>query len=304
MRNLSYSLAPSIPAGSELILSKLDHEANLASWVDVARRQNLVIKWWAPATVPTSNPQLELSVLKDLLSPKTKVVACTHTSNILGTINDIAAIASLVHTIPGAYLCIDAVAYAPHRPIDVQALDVDFYAFSWYKVYGPHVSMLYAAPPTHSSLQSLGHYFKPDEGLENKLGLAAANYELVSSIRQIVKYIDSVTWKVIIAHEVQLQSILLDYLNSKHSITIYGEPVAHGDKRVPVISFGVAGRSSKEIVETVEGRSDFGFRWGHFYSKRLVDEVLGLPEEMDGVVRVSLVHYNTGECLFLLSERM
>lgn len=130
-RNLSYALE--FPAGSELILSKIDHEANIAPWVSLAKRQNLTIKWWIPKT--KANPKLEASDLKDLLSEKTVLVTCTHASNILGTIHDIKAIAEAVHTVPGAMLCVDAVAYAPHRQIDVKALGVDFYCFSWYKVY-------------------------------------------------------------------------------------------------------------------------------------------------------------------------
>jgi len=160
--------------------------------------------------------------------------------------------------------------------------------------------MLYAAERTHKDIQRLGHYFKPDSGLENKLGLAAANYECVQSIPKIVEYVDSVGWDGIIAHEEKIQGNLLEYLTSRPDITIFGESSADAGKRVPVISFGVKGRNSKEIVEAVEqseGGKRFGFRWGHFYSKRLVDDVLGLPESMDGVVRVSLVHYNTGMCL-------
>jgi selenocysteine lyase/cysteine desulfurase len=136
-RNLS--LALSFPAGSELIISRIDHEANIASWVALASHQNLVIKWWLPKT--KINPKLEASDLKDLLSPKTVLVTCTHASNILGTIHDVKAIAEVVHTVPGALLCIDAVAYAPHRQVDVTALGVDFYCFSYYKVntsFPPH----------------------------------------------------------------------------------------------------------------------------------------------------------------------
>lgn len=92
-----------------------------------------MVKWWAPA--PSPNPELLVSDLKNLLSNKTVLVTCTHASNILGTIHDIKAIAEAVHEVEGAMLCVDAVAYAPHRKIDVKALGVDFYAFSWYKVF-------------------------------------------------------------------------------------------------------------------------------------------------------------------------
>ncbi len=105
----------------------------------MAERRNLVLKWWLPKT--KENPKLEASDLAELLSEKTVMVTCTHASNILGTIHDIKAIAEAVHKIPGALLCVDAVAYAPHRQIDVKDLGVDFYAFSWYKVSVPQTTL-------------------------------------------------------------------------------------------------------------------------------------------------------------------
>jgi selenocysteine lyase/cysteine desulfurase len=127
---LSYAI--SFPPGSEVIISKLDHEANIASWVSLAAIHSLVIKWWAPPS--STNPKLLVSDLKKLLTDKTVLVSCTHASNILGTIHDIKSIAEAVHEVKGALLVVDAVAYAPHRKIDVKDLGVDFYAFSWYKV--------------------------------------------------------------------------------------------------------------------------------------------------------------------------
>jgi len=250
------------------------------------------VKWWdAPNK---QNPKLEVSVLKTLLSDKTKLVCCTHTSNILGTISDIKSIAEAVHAVPGALLCVDAVAYAPHRQVDMRHLDVDFYCFSWYKVYGPHIAMLYAKQSSQNSMQSLGHYFKGSASLEDKLGLAAANYELTASIPEVCEYLSQIPWDAISAHEEKLQGILIDYLNSRKDVKIWGEPVKDAAKRVPVISWTVDGRSSKDVVDAVEAKSDFGFRWGAFYSNRLVQEVMGL-DPVDGVIRVSLVHYNTGK---------
>jgi len=101
--------------------------------VALASRLNLTIKWWTPSK--SSNPKLLVEDLKKLLSDKTLMVTCTHASNILGTITDIKAVCDVVHEIvPGAFVCVDGVAYAPHREIDVKALGVDFYCFSWYKV--------------------------------------------------------------------------------------------------------------------------------------------------------------------------
>ena len=108
-------------------------------------------------------------------------------------------------------------------------------------------------------------------------------------------------WEGVAEHEERLQEILLSYLRGREDVTIWGVKEGSRALRVPVISFTVKGRGGKEIVEKIEGRSNFGCRWGHFYSKRLVEEVLGLGEE--GVVRVSLVHYNTGESIYSLVLR-
>jgi selenocysteine lyase/cysteine desulfurase len=116
--------------GDEIILSRMEHETNVKPWLHMADRLNLTIKWWV-----SEKPELKLTPenLKPLLSEKTKFVACTHISNILGTIHDIKAIAETVHEV-GALFCVDGVSYAPHRQVDVKAFGVDFYAFSWYKV--------------------------------------------------------------------------------------------------------------------------------------------------------------------------
>lgn len=132
------SLILNLPPGSEIIISSLDHEANVSPWVRLAKIHNYTVKWWpappASATHASPSPVLTPENLKPLLSKKTALVTCTHASNVLGTIHDVKKIADTVHTIPGAKLCVDGVALAPHREVDVKALGVDFYAFSWYKV--------------------------------------------------------------------------------------------------------------------------------------------------------------------------
>ena len=294
-RNLSQSLYDHVTPGTEIVVSKLDHEANIAAWVQLAKDRQARLVWWDSPN--KQNPQLDTNVLKSLLSEKTRLVNCTHTSNILGTINDIKSIAATVHTpqSPDALLCVDAVAYAPHRAVDVKDLGVDFYSFSWYKVYGPHIASLYASQSAQKKMRTLGHFFKSTDCLENLLGLAAANYELTASIPAVCQYLQTVPWEQIAEHEEKLQGVLIGYLNSKPDIfTIYGEPVADRRKRVPVISFTVRGKNSKDIVEAIEVRSEFACRWGAFYSNRLCEEVMGL-DPVDGVVRVSLCHYNTGE---------
>ena len=147
---------------------------------------------------------------------------------------------------------------------------------------------------------SLGHFFHESDSLSTKLGLASASYELVAAIPTVVEYFGETVekrrevWGAIAEHEERLQQLLLDNLNGRDGVTVYGHTNAVKEKRVPVVSFSVEGWNSKDLVERVEARSRVGFRWGHFYSKRLVDEVLGLGE-IGGVVRLSLVHYNTEE---------
>ncbi|KAM0391885.1 hypothetical protein ACHAQC_006685 [Fusarium culmorum] len=289
-RNLAAALK--LQPGDELILTNVDHESNIDPWLHYAALNNATIKWWTPSDL--NNPKLDPEQLRSLLTNKTRLVACTHCSNILGTINDIKAIADVVHEIPGALLAVDGVAYAPHRAIDVKELGADFYAFSWYKVYGPHISLLYGSKAAQAQISSLGHFFNPDGSLMDKLELAAASYELTQAIIPLTAYFGEnpkQTWDAIAEHEQKLQTRLIEYLVSKPQITVYGEISTDKKVRVPTVSFTVEGMSSQSVVEAVEAVSHAGIRWGHFFSKRLVGSILGLSD--DGVVRVSLVHYNT-----------
>ncbi|TDZ37608.1 Cysteine desulfurase-like protein ustD [Colletotrichum spinosum] len=292
-RNLSHTL--SFNKGDEIVVSAVDHEANIASWVALAAAHDLVLKWWKPSSSSSSpsatNPKLTVDNLQPLLSDRTRLVTFTHASNILGTITDVRAIASAVHSsTPRGLVCVDGVAYAPHRPIDVKHLGVDFYAFSWYKVYGPHTAMLYASRAAQDEhMRSLGHFFNPADTLEGKLGLAGGSYELVSAVPKVLDYLgtpaDSDRWSGKIEQERLLQTTLLEYLVGRGDVTVYGEADAATERRVPTISFRVKGWGAKELVAAVEKDTDFGFRWGHFYSYRLLKDILGL-DPADGIVRI------------------
>jgi selenocysteine lyase/cysteine desulfurase len=161
--------------------------------------------------------------------------------------------------------------------------------------------MLYGSTKAQEQMISLGHYFNPSATLENKLGLASSNYELTQSIPAVLSYFGSAPsessrkWAAIKAYEADLQEVLLAYLRDRRDVTIYGEPSSDANLRVPTVSFVIEGQSSRGVVEKVEAVSKFGFRWGAFYSNRLVENVLGLGQ--DGVIRVSMVHYNTREYL-------
>lgn len=164
------------------------------------------------------------------------------------------------------------------------------------QVYGPHIAILYASQSSQARLKSLGHFFfSPATNLSHRLGLAAASYELVASLPSVVAYFGvdrKKTWDAVSLHEERIQSILLEYLNSREDVIVYGERSADAKRRLPIVSFSIKGQSSREIVEKVEDCSNFGIRWGHVYAKRMIDDLLGL--KVDGVIRVSMLHYNTG----------
>lgn len=127
---MNLSSAMILNEGDEIILSKMEHETNVKPWLFMADRLKLKVIWWH-----SDKPELKLTAenLKPLLSSKVKFVACTHVSNLLGSIHDVKSIADAVHEV-GALFCVDGVSFAPHRRVDVKAFGVDFYSFSWYKV--------------------------------------------------------------------------------------------------------------------------------------------------------------------------
>lgn len=289
LRNVSHALR--FEAGDEIVLSLGDHESNISPWLDLAERCSLAVKWYEP------DPSSDAGDIVSLFTEKTKLVAITHASNVLGTINPIRAIADKAHAV-GALLAVDGVAYAPYGPIDVQELGADFYVFSWYKVFGPHISTLYASDRAFPHVRSLGHYFHPTDTLEGKLGLAAASYELLQAVPLVVEYLGPRDGEMRRWMEAQHRAItapLLSYLAANGGYAILGKPEA-GPGRVPVVSFVVGGRDSAAVVAGIEARSEYGLKYGHFYCPRLVGDVLGLlGKGTGGVVRVSLAHYNTGK---------
>ena len=154
LQNLARSMASHFEPGDEVIVTVSDHESNIGPWVSL-ERHGVNVRFWS---LDKESLELDLDELRSLLNERTRLVAVTHVSNILGTINPIAEIAEIVHE-NGALICTDSVAYAPHRAIDVAALDVDFLAFSTYKVFGPHGAVLYGKYDELAKLDNLYHYF-------------------------------------------------------------------------------------------------------------------------------------------------
>ena len=301
---LARALTGCIGKGDEIVVTRVDHESNIGCWLDLADRCAARVRWWERNA---DSGDLEISDLAELLGPKTRLVCFTHVSNILGTLNPVEAITHLAHG-HGARVCVDGVAYAPHRPVDVTAWDVDFYCISLYKVYGPHHALLYGKPEALLELDSVNHYFVGQERVPGKLEPGNANYELSHGAAGIVDYFEDLharhggeAWSEIAAHEEALAGRLLDFVNDQPRLRVVGQPRPDRDRRVPTISFVHERRTSSEIVTAMD-RHDIGIRYGHFYAARLIDD-LGLTEH-NGVVRVSMVHYNTLDEIDRLVERL
>ncbi|MEH2229213.1 MAG: cysteine desulfurase-like protein [Nostoc sp.] len=306
LKVLSICLGQTFIPGDEVIVTNCDHEANIGAWVAL-EKQGMKVKVWK---IRPDTLELHLADLEPLMSHSTKLVALTHASNVLGTINPIKEIATFVHD-RNAMICVDGVAYAPHRLVDVQDLDVDFYTLSCYKVYGPHHALLYGKEEHLLRLPGLNHYFIDQTDIPYKFQLGNVNFELSYGMLGLCDYLSELAqlhygnetapdlrnqmvqaFDLISIHEEHISDRLLNYLNSKPNVRVIGQSKADRKFRVPTISFVVDGINSSTIPAKVD-QHYIGIRYGDFYAKRLI-EYLGLASQ-GGIVRVSMVHYNTLE---------
>lgn len=310
---LCRGIAPSINPGDEVIVTHCDHEANIGAWQRLCEERGASLRIWS---VDPQTLELELKDLDALLGPRTRYVSMTHASNILGSVNPVAEVARRVHAV-GAKLCVDAVAYAPHRLVDVQASGADYYVFSFYKVFGPHFAVLWGHRDALLALPSLNHFFIGKEVIPYKLQPGNLNYELSYGCMGINEYLLDIGQRLgasgsprqimqaaFDAFEVQedlLAEILLGFLRETPGVRIIGKPRVTAGDRVPTISFVVEGVQSEAIVRRIDEHR-IGIRFGDFYARHLIEE-LGLAQ-YGGVVRVSIAHYNTADEMHLLVEHL
>jgi len=300
---LARAMAGQFAPGDEVVVSRADHESNIGPWVGL-EAHGVVVKTWE---LNRDTGALELDDLERVMTPRTRLVAVTHASNIFGAIQPIAAISRFVHQ-RKARICVDGVAYAPHRAVDVTAWDVDYYALSFYKVYGPHHAVLYGKYDQLLALDNLYHYFVAKDRIPYKLQPGNPNYELSYGCIGIADYLAALgqrvgvpagaprrvaietAWSAIAAHEAVLAARLLSYLHGRPGVRVLGPATADAAIRVPTVSFVADGVPSDAIVRHTDTLG-LGIRHGDFHSRRLV-EWLGYGG-VSGVVRASLVHYNT-----------
>jgi cysteine desulfurase family protein (TIGR01976 family) len=307
--SLSRAIGRSLQPGDEIIVTHLDHDANISPWLAL-EENGIVIKW---ADIDVTDCRLRIDHLASLVSSKTKLVAVGYASNAVGTINPIKKIAALAHD-AGARLWVDAVHYAPHGAIDVQALDCDFLVCSAYKFFGPHVGVLWGK---QGLLEKLAAYkvrpAPPD--LPYKFETGTLNNEGIAGVTAAVDYLAQIgreygsrlssefsdykgrrrelkqAMGIIAAYERTLFTCMLGKLKKISGIQIYGI-LDEGafDERCPTLAFTREGHSPQDIATKLGDKGIFVWH-GNYYALA-VSERLGV-ENSGGMVRVGLAHYNT-----------
>jgi cysteine desulfurase family protein (TIGR01976 family) len=304
---LAHALRQQLAVGDEVIVTNQDHEANVGAWRRLADgNAGIVVREWP---VDPDTGRLDPKGLAGLLNARTKLVCVTHCSNIAGEINDVAAFARLAHA-AGARIAVDAVSYAPHMLADLRALDVDFYYFSLYKVFGPHQGLLYAKREHLETIPNQGHVFNA-RLLGKRLTPAGPQHGEIACASGVVDYLDEahahhaangdateVSTHARVAavmgafhvHECALANRVLAHLRAKGA-RIIGPETAEPHKRAATIAF-VPARGTPEGVMVHLAKRKIAIGGGaDFYARRLI-EAVGIDPDV-GVARISLVHYNT-----------
>jgi len=303
IRIVSLALSEILGDRKEIVVTDLDHEANIATWMALENR-SVQIRWWRMR----DNGTLALEDLAPLLSPKTRLVACAVASNALGSIVDVKEVAGLAHA-AGAEVFLDAVHYAPHAVIDVQDWDCDYLVCSGYKIFAPHMGFLWGKRALLEKLPTFREDFIPNE-VPTKIEVGTFVYENVAGMNAAIAYLEDLGRKVLknptsassrsllvaamgaIRHyEAGLSAEALHRLSELEAVTVYGiRDEHHLEHRVPTICFNLRGVDASRTADLCAAQG-IGVRDGNMYSPRLLRR-MGIPEKA-GAVRASLVHYNT-----------
>ncbi len=299
---LSNALKKFIKPGDEVIVTNQDHEANISPWRRLKEIGAKIIEW----KFNSENHELEISRLKKIINKKTKILAVTHCSNIVGSVNNLKEISKIAHAY-GTIVIGDGVSYAPHGFPNVKDLDVDFYTFSLYKTYGPHLALLYGKEEILKKLPNQNHEFL-DGKYPYTINPGGPNHEELVSLIGIHDYFErlyshhfydyklSIREKIdkinnlISDHEEKIANPLLEYISSNNNLKLIGKNKIKNKNRAPTISFTSKINSSKKISDILV-KNNIATRNDNFYAWRCLNS-LGIDPD-DGVVRISLVHYST-----------
>ncbi len=308
---LSRSLARTLEPGDEVVVTHLDHDANIAPWLAIAEDRGLTVRW---ADIKPEDVTLDVEDLERQINRRTKIVACCYASNAVGTINDVRAIVARAHSV-GALCFVDAVQAAPHLLMDVQDLDCDFLVCSAYKFFGPHLGVLYGKLELLERLPA--YKVRPASNQPpGKFETGTQNHEGIAGTLGAVDYLASLGdpgaaktgrraglcrgMQEIRAYEMNLQDTLILGLKSVPGLKIWGITDRSSlARRVPTVSFTLRGWHPRALAERL---AESGiYTWDGNYYALSVMERLGL-QEAGGMLRVGPVHYNTsGEVARLVS---
>jgi cysteine desulfurase family protein (TIGR01976 family) len=279
---LSRTVGRELAAGDEIVVTRLDHDGNVAPWLELAHDLDLVVRF---ADFTDEDCTLDLDDLERQLSDRTRVVAFPWASNALGTVTPVRRIADLAHE-AGALAWVDAVHYAPHGPIDVAAVGADILICSPYKFFGPHLGLFYGRREVLERWRPYKVRPAADEPLGHRFETGTLSHESLAGSTAAVEYIESLGWEAIQGHERELGQRFLDGLPNAYRL--YGVPSMEG--RVPTFSLTHPERSPEELAARL-GERDIATWPGNFYALEVMER-LGLPE---GTLRIGVVHYNTAE---------
>jgi cysteine desulfurase family protein (TIGR01976 family) len=280
-----------LEAGDEIVCTRLDHDGNVAPWLELARDRDLVVRF-ADIHADTT---LDLDDLERKLSPRTRVVSFPWASNAVGTLTDVKRITELAHE-AGAIAWVDAVHYAPHGPIDVQAAGVDVLVCSPYKFFGPHLGLFFGRAELLESWRPYKVRPASDAPVSHRFETGTLAHELLAGCTAAIDYVESVGWDAILPWERELGNRFLGGLPER--CRLYGLPTMEG--RVPTFALTVDGRTPRQVAERL-GARDVAVWWGNYYALEVMKR---LDLEPDGAVRVGIVHYNTAEEVDRLLEEL
>jgi cysteine desulfurase family protein (TIGR01976 family) len=287
---LSRTVGRELRAGDEILVTRLDHDANVSPWLELGHDLGLEVVFAGL----DEEGRLDLDDLERRLSGRTRVVAFPWASNALGTLVDVERVAALAHE-AGALAWVDAVHYAPHGPIDVAAAGVDVLICSPYKFYGPHLGLAWARAELLERWRPYKVRPAADEPLGHRFETGTQAHELLAGFVATLRYLESLGWDAVVAHERSLGERFLAGL--PESCTLYGPPTMEG--RVPTFAFGVEGRGPAQVAERLAERG-IAVWHGNYYALEVM-RALGLDE---GTVRAGIVHYNTAAEVDRLLEEL
>lgn len=314
MTSLTFAMSRAISRtwnpGDEIVVTWLDHDANITPWVLAAQDRGVQVRW---LDFQLGDCLLNLEQLSELLNEKTRLVAVTYASNAVGSIVDVAQVAELAHQV-GALVYVDAVHYTPHNPVDVQAIDCDFLVASAYKFFGPHTGILYGKYELLDSLEAYKVRPAPD-GPPGKWETGTQSFESLAGVAAAIDYLESIgqeygfemggdadrydgrrlrlkrAMNAVKAYEESLSLHFLQQVVDVPGLRVHGlTDIERLSERAPTFAVSLAGHKPRDVAEYLGQQGIFVWD-GHYYAVAVMDKLGKL--DSGGLVRIGFAHYNT-----------